>query len=920
MVGPRQLTGELPCRPPKPKPPDNRPGSLFDIAFLDRKPSPTSATRIAEAPRSPSFAPVVPNKRRRTLVRTPQIHDDTLGTLIHAASARLAAASSWESFIAAERGPSHLQGHIARRTLHPAGPYLDRLATTGAPALQATPTWTPAKLNAALARGSHHSAHARSEFLRAEMATMIDQQYWTVLPYSQVKHLPHLRLSPLGVVPQRDRRDRIIVDLSFSGVNADTVPLAPMEAMQFGRALDRTLYKIRHANRRFGPVFMIKVDLADGFYRLWVTAATVPTLGVVFPHLPGEEPLVAFPLVLPMGWVSSPPYFCALSETVADIANQRLWDRHWIPPTHKLSVTADTPNNLQVLPRRTAAPAKPVLLPADAPAQPPLQPPPPFLPGSGTGSAAAMPPLSCSSKTPRYKPSPLQTQGSAASPHSLQLPRIVPSGSAAMPHSLPRPLPVPTARASLQPLPSPVEYVDLYMDDFLGLAQGHPRRRERVRNTIFSSIDVVFRPNEPSDSAHRKETISLSKLNKGDACWATRKILLGWLIDSIAETIALPEHRHQRFLEILHNLQNRRRVSLKVWHKTLGELRSMILAIPGGRGLFSTLQTGLQHTEKHRVRLSQPIVDALEDFHHLAVDLGARPTRLGEIVPDIPVALGPADACGLGMGGVWLSADPAFHPVLWRAEFPLNIQTALVSTDNPLGTITNSDLELAAQIAHQDILVQQHDCRERTIGTLTNNIPTRSWQRKGSTTTLGPAAYLLRLNALHQRHYRYLSLPDYIPGPVNAMADDTSRLWALTDNALLAHFNLSYPQHKPWQMLHLRPEMLSALVMALQCKRSEPALFLHAHDPKTLRGFDGVTIAMNWQLTPCSSMWTTPSPSSKSLPNAGAQAKLLPAKNLSSLAQWRRPSGLLGRRWPAWGPMTFDSHPKARYSTVSNNS
>ena len=100
----------------------------------------------------------------------------------------------------------------------------------------------------------------------------------------------------------------------------------------------------------------------------------------------------------------------------------------------------------------------------------------------------------------------------------------------------------------------------------------------------------------------------------------------------------------------------------------------MILAIPGGRGFFSTLQTGFTHTDKHRIRIRQPMTDALADLHHLAVDLGSRPTRIGEIVPDLPIAIGTADASGTGMGGVWGSADPTLHPIAWRARFPLHTQ------------------------------------------------------------------------------------------------------------------------------------------------------------------------------------------------------------------------------------------------------
>ena len=801
----------------------------------------------------------------------------------------------------------------------------------------------------ALARGSHQSALSHMEFLRDEMADMIDQGYWVILPYSNVLHLPHLRLSPLGVVPQRDRRPRIIVDYTFWGINDDTVPLAPSESMQFGRAFERILHKIRRANRRFGPTYMIKVDIADGFYRLFVSAPTIATLGVVFPQYEDEEPLVAFPLVLPMGWVGSPPFFCALTETATDLANHRLRNKAWTPAPHRLSQIADAATNFKPVSRRPPAPCRlgSATMSHSEPA--------PCRPGSATlshsGPATRRPGsaiISHSRPAPRRlgsaiishsEPAPICRPGSAVLPHTGPATRCSAvseeTGTAMLwhpglmderPNTTSRTAPPsgpcsqPLQHHALKPYNHPLSYVDIYMDDFLGLAQGHPGLRERVRSTIFHSIDDILRPNTPTDSEHRNEPISLSKLAKGDAKWATRKVLLGWIVDTVAETIELPEHRRLRFLEILDHLQNRNRVSVKDWHKALGELRSMILAVPGGRGFFSTLQTGFKHSEKNRIRINKPMHDAINDLHHLALDIGARPTRLGEIVPDLPIAIGTADASGAGMGGTWLSFDPAFQPLVWRATFPLAVQNDLVSTSNPHGKITNSDLELAGQIAHLDVLNQHSDCRERTLSTLTDNISARSWQRKGSTTTLGPAAYLLRLQALHQRHHRYLNQPDYIPGPANAMADDASRLWHLTDTAFLHHLNLTYPQNKPWKLCTLRPAMHSALIMALQCKRSEPAQFLHAPDPRTTPGFDGATIVTNWASTPCSTMWSTPSRSSKSLPRAGAQDKLLPAVNLSDLVQWKTPYAPSVRRWPAWGPKISASTPVAKSNTDSNNS
>ena len=87
------------------------------------------------------------------------------------------------------------------------------------------------------------------------------------------------RISPLGVVPQRDRRPRLIVDYSFSNFNEETVPLAPIEFMQFGRALQRIMAKIVRADPQYGRCGMPKsisrtVSTTSGSrsrsYRNWV--------------------------------------------------------------------------------------------------------------------------------------------------------------------------------------------------------------------------------------------------------------------------------------------------------------------------------------------------------------------------------------------------------------------------------------------------------------------------------------------------------------------------------------------------------------------------------------------------------------------------------------------------------------------------
>jgi hypothetical protein len=61
-------------------------------------------------------------------------------------------------------------------------------------------------------RGPHRSANEFAEFLQEEFLDFCEKGFWMLLPYSEVKDMPELRLLPLGVVPQRERRPQVSVD------------------------------------------------------------------------------------------------------------------------------------------------------------------------------------------------------------------------------------------------------------------------------------------------------------------------------------------------------------------------------------------------------------------------------------------------------------------------------------------------------------------------------------------------------------------------------------------------------------------------------------------------------------------------------------------------------------------------------------
>jgi hypothetical protein len=116
-----------------------------------------------------------------------------------------------------------------------------------------TEPWDDQRKRDTLQRGSHQSALKHERFLCEEFVDLVLKGQWVLLPADLVLKEPNLRISPLGVVPQQERRPRTMCDYSFFLVNLDTIPLAPAESMQFGRALWRILSTVNHADPAWDP-------------------------------------------------------------------------------------------------------------------------------------------------------------------------------------------------------------------------------------------------------------------------------------------------------------------------------------------------------------------------------------------------------------------------------------------------------------------------------------------------------------------------------------------------------------------------------------------------------------------------------------------------------------------------------------------
>ena len=235
----------------------------------------------------------------------------------------------------------------------------------------------------------------------------------------------------------------------------------------------------------------------------------------------------------------------------------------------------------------------------------------------------------------------------------------------------------------------------------------------------------------------------------------------------------------------------------------------MSLALPGSKELYSALQICFKSDKKH-ICLTTMVHNFLDNFWRITRTLHNCPTRVYVVVPTSPAMVGSTDGSGLGMSGTyfiptpWLTPErPDYYPYLWRQPYKQWIPDALLTFTNPQGTITNSDLELMETVAHHDVIATHHGVTELTLRTAHNNYAPIIWNRKRSTSTTGPAAYPLQLQSLLTWHHCYAPLHNFIPGHLNHLADEASRRFEWSDNQLLTHFNMHYPQPRPWQLSHL---------------------------------------------------------------------------------------------------------------------
>jgi hypothetical protein len=233
--------------------------------------------------------------------------------------------------------------------------------------------WAWETVEAAVEKGAHKSATSEEsiKLVQEDVAYQVKAGYAEIIAWNDLQKLrpKQLKISPLAVVPQRNRRGRMILDLSFAvrarrnnkkgahrgqtnrgrkrqrrkhdddiiqaSVNDTTTRLAPdVPVKELGNVLPRLLDFMATVPAE-EHIHFSKLDLADGYWRMIVTREERWNFSYVMPARPGEELMVVVPSALQMGWNESPAFFCATTETVRDVS--QMWIDHGTElPAHKM--------------------------------------------------------------------------------------------------------------------------------------------------------------------------------------------------------------------------------------------------------------------------------------------------------------------------------------------------------------------------------------------------------------------------------------------------------------------------------------------------------------------------------------------------------------------------------------------------------
>jgi hypothetical protein len=226
---------------------------------------------------------------------------------------------------------------------------LAKYSTDGVPT-ECGPDWSKEAIEIAQATGPHVSALTPENVVLVwdKVIYQMDASFVKLVSKAELfagGGLRNIKVSRLAVVPQKNRRGRLILNLSAGmelppirkpgsrrktkrcqpSVNETTQPATDQEAVKrLGNTMAAALL-FQLESPCHWEVLWSKIDLTDGFWRMIVEAGQEYNFVYEMPWHPAHPgDWFVVPSALQMGWTNSLAYFCATTEATQQIITRLL--------------------------------------------------------------------------------------------------------------------------------------------------------------------------------------------------------------------------------------------------------------------------------------------------------------------------------------------------------------------------------------------------------------------------------------------------------------------------------------------------------------------------------------------------------------------------------------------------------------------
>ena len=186
----------------------------------------------------------------------------------------------------------------------------------------------------------------------------------------------------------------------------------------------------------------------------------------------------------------------------------------------------------------------------------------------------------------------------------------------------------------------------------------------------------------------------------------------------------------------------------------VGKPCSMHLAAPGAVAYLYHIQHVLSQEGKDMSWNPLEFHQEIGYWRALASHMEAFTTHLVDIIYQELTHLGFCKDSGIFAGGAWIEPSRYSTRIVWRYSWPSYIIADLVLESNPGGMLTNSNLEIATLVLHED--TQLAAFPEATMAAPhsgLDNTSEISWRTHEMSTINPVVADLLRIRALHSRQF-----------------------------------------------------------------------------------------------------------------------------------------------------------------------